>query len=152
MREGSSDDLAAAIEDDRLRRLYRYWDAKRAGRRFPARADIDPLDLAYVLGWLVMIDVFHSPLRFRIRLYGTRIAEEVGTDYTGRFLDECAPSPYTQFLKTVWTELVAQGKPMHGFYEETIDNLPRRFESLRLPLSSDGKTIDMILAGVADLT
>ena len=36
--------------------------------------------------------------------------------------------------------------PTHGFYDQTIDNRTRRFESLRLPLSSDGTTIgDMLI-------
>jgi len=34
-------------------------------RRFPARADIDPLDFGYVLGHVMLLDVLRDPLRFR---------------------------------------------------------------------------------------
>src|SRR5579885_2176177 len=62
---GAPEDFASALEDQRLVRLYRYWDAKRQGRPYPARRDIDPLDFPYVLGQMMLIDVAYDPLRFR---------------------------------------------------------------------------------------
>src|SRR4051794_23492799 len=38
------------IESATLRRLYADWDARRRGRKLPARADFDPLELKYILG------------------------------------------------------------------------------------------------------
>jgi hypothetical protein len=55
--------------DPRLKGLLRYWEVKRAGRRFPARADIDPLELKSVLGNIVMVDVVpqeNGEVRFRV--------------------------------------------------------------------------------------
>lgn len=138
-------DILTAIEDDSLRQLYLYWDGKRAGRRFPARRDIDPLDLSFILGWLVLVDVFHEPLRFRFRLHGTMIVDTVRCDMTGKYLEEYPESDYRPFLEAVWTDTVKRRTATHGFYEQTIDNRVRRFESLRLPLSSDGTNIDMLI-------
>jgi hypothetical protein len=145
-REGEFlDDVLAAIEDDCLRGLYLYWEEKRAGRRFPARRDIDPLDLAFILGYLVLLDVTHDPLRFRFRLHGTMIVDQVRCDMTGKYLEEYPQSDYRPFLEKVWGDTVRRRAPTHGFYDQTIDNRTRRFESLRLPLSSDGTIIDMLL-------
>ncbi len=144
------DEFLAAIEDDGLRRLYLYWDEKRAGRRFPARRDIDATQLSYILGWINLIDVLHNPLRFRFRLHGSMIVETVGCDMTGKFLDEYPVSDYRPFLEMVWGETVTRASPTHAFYDRIIDGRPRRFESLRLPLSSDGTTIDMLLVAARD--
>ena len=37
-----------------LRRLLDYWRRKRNGRAFPRRADIDPLDLGFMLGRIAL--------------------------------------------------------------------------------------------------
>jgi hypothetical protein len=145
-------DVLSVIEDESLRRLYRYWDEKRAGRRFPARDDIDPLDMAFILGWLVLVDVFHDPLRFRFRLHGTMIVDTVRCDMTGKYLEEYPQSDYRPFLEEVWTDTVNRGQPTHGFYDQAIDHRLRRFESLRLPLSADGATIDMLIVAARDRT
>src|SRR3546814_4653792 len=49
--------LPEGIEDSRLQRLAAYWDSCRAGRAMPARADIDPLDMGYLLGNLALVEV-----------------------------------------------------------------------------------------------
>jgi hypothetical protein len=36
---------AEAVTHPKVRRMYEYWLAKRAGRRMPSRSDIDPLEL-----------------------------------------------------------------------------------------------------------
>ena len=54
---------AFSITDESLRRLYLYLDEKRGARAFPARRDIDPLDFPYLLGWILLLDVSHAPLR-----------------------------------------------------------------------------------------
>ena len=57
-----------------LQRLHAYWDGKRNGRVYPGREVIDPLELRFMLGNLILLDVEPEPLRFRYRLFGTEIA------------------------------------------------------------------------------
>ena len=56
----------------------------------PARADIDPLDLAFCLGWICLVDVTGDAARprFRFRLDGSRLTHLTGMDLTGRHADE----------------------------------------------------------------
>jgi hypothetical protein len=141
-----SDALLAEIQDERLRRLYRYWNEKRGTRRYPARRDIDPLDFAYVLGHIMLVDVTHDPLRFRFRLYGSALLDRnSAVDMTGKYLDEHARPAFRAYLRAEWTDTVTHGAPTHGFFDRLIDDEIRKFEVLRLPLSSDGTTIDMLL-------
>ncbi len=135
----------ADIHDENLRRVLRYWNEKRGTRACPSRSDIDALDLHYVLGSIVLIDVLHDPLRFRYRLHGTRIVERDQCDMTGKFLEEYPKPEFRNFLKRAWIKLVETAKPTHEFYDQMVDDRVRQFEVIRLPLSTDGKTIDMIL-------
>ena len=141
-------DILSAITDDSLRRLYLYWDGKRAGRRFPARRDIDPLDISYVLGWVLLVDVLYDPLRFAFRVYGSELAARVDHDLTGKSADEHPSPPVREHIKAAWREVITQGKPIHGSYSELRGTEEVRLETLRLPLSSDGTTIDMLLVGI----
>jgi hypothetical protein len=142
----STDALLAEIKDERLRRLYQYWNDKRGARRFPARRDIDPLDFAYVLGHVMLIDVTHDPLRFRFRLYGSALLDRNNAvDMTGKYLDEHARPEFRAYLRDEWADTVERGSPTHGFFDRMIDDELRKFEVLRLPLSADGTTVDMLL-------
>jgi len=140
---------AFSITDESLRRLYLYWDEKRGARPFPARRDIDPLDFRYLLGWILLLDVSHAPLRFNYRIYGTEIGLQEGLELTGKSLDE-HPRPETRReLETAWRQVVETGVPVYEVYErETVGSL-RNFEALRLPMSSDGRVIDMLLVAVS---
>lgn len=131
-----------------LRRLYRYWDEKRAGRRFPARSDIDPTDLPYLLGWLNLIDVLHNPLRFRYRLQGTKLVWHTGFEMTGKFLDEHPQPEFRTYLARSWQRIVDSGEPEHEVHDQFLDETAQRFESLRLPLSSDGVRVDMLILAI----
>jgi hypothetical protein len=140
-------DILATISDDALRRLYLYWKDKAGDRRFPGRPDIDPLDFAYVLGWVTLVDVLHDPLRFRFRLYGSELAHRHGLDLTGRYLDQHPDHQFGMMLQRSWEQVVTAGAPACVRYERKIGERKRRWESLRMPLSTDGTTIDMLLAG-----
>jgi hypothetical protein len=132
-----------------LRQLYDYWDKKRAGRRFPARADIDPLELGFVLGNLSLIDVLHDPLRFRIRLQGTLSVSRLGFDMTGKFADEIPDPEYREVVIETYQRIVREARPMREVREIAYDHKSHRYEIVWLPLSDDGTTINMLIACVA---
>src|SRR3546814_3977231 len=72
---------AIQLDKPALQQLYAYWDDKRAGRPYPTREDIDPLELKFILGCLLLLDVERKPgLRFRYRLFGSEIAHQQGLD------------------------------------------------------------------------
>jgi hypothetical protein len=128
-----------------LRRLYDYWDARRQGRRYPARADIDPVEFSFALGNVTLIDVLYDPLRFRFRLMGTLMAQRSGFDLTGRMVDEVPIPEYRDLLLNAYRHLVTTGEPNTTIHEQTIHDRLYEFEVLRLPLAEDGETINMLL-------
>ena len=139
------------VHDPGLARLWTYWNERRRGRAFPARADIDPLDFAYVLGNVILADVFHDPLRFRIRLYGSNLAERMNYDMTGRDIDNHPCPEFRDRVVRDWRETVQSRQISHRMIDEWMDDRHVRYESLRLPLSTDGRTIDMLLVAVVHL-
>lgn len=144
-------EILSKIEDENLRRLYAYWSEKRGTRRFPARRDIDPLDFAYVLGWVTLVDVTYNPTRFRFRLYGSELAHRIGTDLTGTYADQHPSHEFGTMLQRSWQEVVDRGEPICVRYEREVDHRKRPWEALRMPMSSDGKVIDMLLAATRPL-
>ncbi len=142
------DNNTLGIKDARLHRLFQYWDSKRKGRRFPARSDIDPLDIPYILGRIALVEVTHDPLRFRYRLYGSELAVQNGYDLTGLYHDEIPVPEFREFIAKAWRTVVERGEPVHAFYDRIVDERVRHYETLRLPLSTDGVTVDMLLIAV----
>ena len=137
---------ALAIKHPRLKTLYTFWDVTRGGRPFPARADFAFKDLRQWLGHLALLEVVHKPLRFRIRLLGTRLAEYAGADHTGKWLDECvAPDKVEESIEP-YIACVQSGAPVFRLSRYINPRATRSsLERLLLPCSADQKTIDVIL-------
>lgn len=133
-----------------LRSLYRDWDARRGGHRFPARAAFDPLELRYILGNLSLIDVLRDPLRFVFRLHASNNAARLGTDMTGKELAEMPARLTPERIRAHYELVLRTRAPQVQWRERTLANgMAWDFEVLVLPLAADGETIDMLMAGVS---
>ncbi|MDE0726246.1 MAG: PAS domain-containing protein [Alphaproteobacteria bacterium] len=74
---------------DAMRPLLECWDKARNGRTMPARSDFDRLSLPRdLLANMFLLEVQHQPRRSQFRLMGTTVAEMLGEDWTGKYLDE----------------------------------------------------------------
>jgi hypothetical protein len=111
--------------------FYRYWDGKRRDRAMPSRADIDPLEMSSWLAGTALVDVKHTPdgpapYELRYRLVGTRPTALRGQENY---------------------RLVITGKTHVYDWDRTpaTDGFSREAETLLLPLSADGETVDMVL-------
>src|SRR5687767_8504417 len=101
-----------SIEHPDLRTLYDYWNERRRGRRWPARADINPLELKAVLGNLSLIDVAPtSPPRFTFRLVGTLFSQRIGQDLTGKTVDDIPDPAYRAEMTANYCKIVETGEP-----------------------------------------
>lgn len=146
--DGTSENLVLTTDDDALAKLYAYWRSKCGNRRFPARRDLDPCDFAYILGWILLVDVTYDPLRFFIRLYGSELVSRAGFDITGTYLEDHPQPEFRDYVDKAWRDTIARGEVTHGRFDRWLDDRRYQFESLRLPLSSDGKTIDKLLVAI----
>jgi hypothetical protein len=146
---GMPDDFdPSAIVDPTLQRLYGYWNERRAARAMPARADIDPLDLGFILGHLVLAEVLGDPPRFLIRVHGTEITQRVGYELTGKVLDELPQNDFRRLTQQSFTTVVETGVPIHRLRDRVLDGKRLQYETLILPLSKSGTAVDMLLVGL----
>jgi len=138
----------SAIRSDVLRQLVAHWHDMRGGRRMPARADFDPLDVRYALGYLSLIDVQRDPLRYYFRLDGSKQVDLFGIDCTRRYLDEAMPADHAAMATMSYREVVDSRTPRYHrrtipFHQRLID-----YEIVILPFSSDGQRVDMLMTGI----
>ena len=143
--------LPEGIEDPRLQRLAAYWDSRRGNRAMPARADIDPIDIPYILGNLALVEIRRGGprLAFRFRLFGTHLVEDMGFDPTGQDLDLYRRPEMREILRASYTEVAEAGRPFrrrrHAYL---MDGRLFENESLLLPLGKDDQVADMLLVAV----
>jgi hypothetical protein len=136
------------IFDPRLRQLLAYWNKERGERPLPARTDIDPVELKFLLGYIMLLDVLPEPRQFRVRLQGTELQWWLGCDLTGKALDQLPSAELVAVAHDCLASTVETRAPFHKMGDELIGDMPRRFEALLLPLASDGVVIDIVLAAV----
>ena len=128
-----------------LRNLYAYWLAKRGVRIAPSRSAIQ-LDAALRQD-IVLVDVVGDPPRFRYSFCGTRLADYYGENLTGKFLDEIDLGSVSVKMISFLTTIVRECRPqvIRARYTKQRDGRRIEFERIALPLSEDGKTVNMIL-------
>ncbi len=133
---------------EQLRLLLAYWLAKKGDRPAPTRAEIDPAEIKSLLPHVGLVDVEPSPLRFRFRLAGTEIIKGYGEELTGRYLDEVDLDNHEREIIGDYTRAAESGEPSCSMLDyKRKDGHYIRYERMVLPLSSDGKKIDMLIGG-----
>ncbi len=129
-----------------LEPLFRYWDQKRADRRMPQRADIDPAELVPFLPCLMIVDVVADDRRYVYRLVGTREVEARGRDPTGRAVGEAFIGSSRERVLANYDQVQLTGRP-HIDLNTVITTKDRLDNShvIFLPLSEDDRTVTQIL-------
>jgi hypothetical protein len=138
-----------------LLRLTDYWRSKSKGGALPNRDAIDPTEVIVHLPWLFMADVVEGGVDYRYRLVGTSIASANDRDLTGRSFRELYSDPSKLEGARLGFDLArTTGAPVYtmgrAFWRPdwTYDH----FEAAFLPLTSDGRTVNIILGEIAYLT
>jgi hypothetical protein len=138
------------LEHPVLNFLKEYWQGKRAGRVMPARADIRPAEMKDYLGWIILVDVLPDFADFRYRMVGTRVAQYFLQDATGKTVSETF-APYGEaavsgtlavYRKCARDRVVLRSHGGAGWLGRSFLD----FDTLYLPLSDDGTSVNMILS------
>ncbi|HML09889.1 MAG TPA: PAS domain-containing protein [Stellaceae bacterium] len=140
------------IADPLIRRFVRYWRERRGNACCPSRADLDPLDFRYVLGDVVLTEVQRAPpssphpWAFRYRLIGANIAERDGYDLTYKTLEDLPEPEFREQVRATWTAVCETCVPVYYNRDMTLDDRTRRYEVVVMPLSSNGRDLDMLIS------
>jgi hypothetical protein len=135
------------IDDPRLQRLYDYWCIKRGARTAPMRCDMRPEDIPSLLPFIYIIEVFDW--RFRFRLAGSNVVAEYGAELTGKYLDEIDLDGAETPIIAEYRRVVFSRQPAASRWRIKLGGREISYEHLLLPLSNDGRTVDMLFNAAA---
>jgi hypothetical protein len=148
----SIESLLARIQHPTLKRMVAMWDDKRRGRDWPARADFDPLEFWFAVGYVSLIDVIpatdNASRRYFFRLDGSRQVDLFGVDFTGKFLDQVADAEGTRVAEQSYGAAVDHGEPQYHVRQVDFHDRPIQYEIAILPLSTTGAGVDMLMTVV----
>ena len=130
-----------------LVQLYDYWDAKRSGRRWPTRCEIDPVEMRFALGNIDLVEITYEPLVFRFRISGSNIDRDEGFNMQGKTLDDYPLPQHRAAIRQTYLVVLENGEPHYEELERIDEGRALHFGRLILPLSDDGSRIDMFLIG-----
>jgi hypothetical protein len=130
-----------------LLRLFDYWDAKRAGRRWPKRTDIDPLEMRFALGNIDLVEITYDPLVFRFRISGSNIDRDEGFNMQGKTLEDYPLPQHREALRRTYLRVLENGGPDYEELDRFDEGRTVHYGRLILPLSGDGSRIDTLLMG-----
>ena len=128
------------------RAVYEYWDGKRAGRRMPARRDIDPVEMKPWLANMQLIDVSHNPRRMVYRLVGELDVAFRGYNPTGRLVEECCIGLNLEETLKNFDIVITERTPLYDWADYlSKSGFLRSQEELLMPLSDDDETVNMVM-------
>ncbi len=112
----------------------------------PSRQDFDPVDMVPYLPHITLVDADPDMLKLRYRLMGTAEVELRGFDPTGELVKD-------KFLSNNWEDVVCNYAHVieQKSFAYDYNDMPTKFggivadESIFLPLSSDGDTVDIVM-------
>jgi hypothetical protein len=135
--------------DDRLKQLLSYWREKRQGRLLPRRADVDPTEIPGLLPNIMLTEVTPEG-RYRYRLVGTTIDVHAASQLTGRYVDQAfLAQAYADYMVGLYDLVVKDVRIVYteGTFLADHDASPRWMKRLMMPLSSDGRSVDVVFSG-----
>jgi len=127
-----------------MRDLYDYWRSASGSEGMPPLSAIDPIRLPRsCLPHLSILEVEQSPFRLRSRLNGTGLVEQLGTDFTGRYLDE-VPGLAQQIARMEWC--VREKRPYVAESALTFGpNNHKHYQVLILPFGGPGSGVQRVM-------
>ncbi|MBX7146054.1 MAG: PAS domain-containing protein [Alphaproteobacteria bacterium] len=144
------------IENEKLRQLVQYWESLRKGRKMPSRSDINPVDLSFMLGWIILLEVHHTgipddPFHFRYRLVGAELEKVSQVQFQGRWAHELSDNFQRYAALLAFSEAAKTGEP--NFYHIILRRNEKElfYERVTLPLTAGIDTKpEMLLVGISN--
>lgn len=137
-----------ALECPFLRTGLNHWRLLRGGRRFPAREDLKPREIAGLLRRMSLIRVKNGDFQYRI--VGDCVVQAYDIQLHNRWLNDIESEfpRFVSFVRPVLMRVVETREPV-AVRGSTGHGAPRvnftHYENLLLPLGPDDDTVDHIL-------
>lgn len=120
------------------RQLYDYWLDKAAGRKMPARVDIQPTQIPRILPSISLVDIEPELGKSRVRLAGTRLREIYDREITGLCIEDLDWGDRRDYWLASYRRTVEEGVPTQGIIRGPRSHKEHLVQYwLKLPLSTD---------------
>jgi hypothetical protein len=113
----------------------------------PARADIDPTEMPWMLGYVSLHDVLADG-GFRFRVDASNTSAMFGFDMTGKRVDEYPIADVRERIRAALETVVLTRRPLRSDLDYATAYEKWRYERLVLPLAADGATPDMLMSAI----
>jgi hypothetical protein len=131
---------------DGVRAIYEYWNGKRGDRVAPSRTDLDPAEMKAWQPGIVIVEVMRYPDLLIYREAGQRAIDARGFDPTGKSVIGGYFGASLADVLENYRLVVKERKAVYDFdHTQTESGAEVEKETVLLPLSSDGATVDHVL-------
>jgi hypothetical protein len=138
-----------ALDSKPVSLAVRYWLGLCLDRSFPARADIEPRDMAPFLRNIVLIRVIEGGRDYEYRIVGDAYVQAMGSNFRGLRLTEveAADPAYGLATRAAYEHVRITRQPfaLRGWVSASVPSLFSYHETAFLPLGDNGE-VDHILA------
>jgi|AraplaMF_Col_mMF_1032025.scaffolds.fasta_scaffold00140_35 hypothetical protein len=134
------------LASDKVRELHAWWRAHGGGAGIPDRSAFDPTAYPHLLPNMIISEVETDPFRIRYRLVGTRVADVLNIDFTGRHLDELVDEATETPWQDHYVEAYEKRVPILGEVSEaTLSGGRFTFEFGIFPVTAGGSAVRQFL-------
>jgi hypothetical protein len=141
--------LPEELASERLARLLAYWHRIAADGSVPARGNLDPTKIGFILARVMLVQVRREPLDFYFRLIGTETEDAGQRGYQGKMLSQVEPPAYREMVRADYEAVLATGLPAcHriAMWAGEVDH-PAGYERVILPFADAAGAIAFLLVG-----
>ncbi len=131
-----------------LGKLFDYWEALRGDKFAPSWKQFDWECISIkVIPWVAVVDVKLDPRDFIFRFWGTARTDLAGKDYTRCSVTEFSQQQMAEKAFREYAMVFEKREPIFvtTFGTDPNDLKSISYDSLRMPFSNDGKTVQNIL-------
>ncbi|MBU6298124.1 MAG: PAS domain-containing protein [Alphaproteobacteria bacterium] len=138
------------LESQVVKLAANYWNTLRGSRRYPARQDLRPRDIAPILRNMVLAKVIDGGADFEFRIAGDAQVQAYGVPFQGKRLSEVGPqnNAFSASVRGIYRHVVESAAPIavRGRMGAGFPNVKFAYcESLFLPLGPSDDVVDHIL-------
>lgn len=113
----------------------------------PSRGDINPRDIPRLLPFVSLIEVEREPVRYRVRLAGTRLFDFYNGEITGKYVDELEWGAQRDYWISSYRRVADAALPAQGVVRAPFERTEHLTQFwLRLPLAAPDGAVRMILS------
>ncbi|MBI3503917.1 MAG: hypothetical protein HY059_03680 [Proteobacteria bacterium] len=144
---------AETLPTVQLPHLRRHWDELRGDHDLPAADTVLPEGLGPAIGFAILADIERDGLDFRYRLFGEKVAQVGGVDWTGHSGAEMATRtglPVGTFYRAANLACVERRKPLFTMHTAQARERTVTWARLALPLgeTAGGRVVRMLVGAV----